>query len=76
MSARVESDDTMSRKSGDGTCVKCGGKVITLMESESNSGGLKLVKYLSKCKSCNEVNVIEELAIRKQGQYVEIMLRK
>ncbi len=66
----------MSRKGSDGICPKCGGKMLTLMESESNSDGLKHVRYLSKCRSCNEVNVIEELTVRKHGHYVEIILRK
>ncbi|MEM0453916.1 MAG: hypothetical protein QXO98_04605 [Sulfolobales archaeon] len=66
----------MSKKGSDGVCPKCGGKVVTLMESESNSGGLKLIKYMSKCKSCNEINVIEEVTIKRHGQYIEIILRK
>ncbi|MCS7108589.1 MAG: hypothetical protein RMH77_01790 [Sulfolobales archaeon] len=66
----------MSKKGSNGICPKCGGKVVTLMESESNSSGLKLVKYVSKCKSCNEVNVIEEVSIKKHEQHVEIVLKK
>ncbi|MEM0361359.1 MAG: hypothetical protein QXY36_04170 [Sulfolobales archaeon] len=66
----------MSRKGSDGICPKCGGKMLTLMESESNNSGLKYVRYVSKCRSCNEVNIIEELTIRKHGQYVEILLKK
>lgn len=66
----------MFRRGSDGTCTKCGGKMVTLMESESNSNGFKYVKYVSRCRSCNDVNVIEELIIRKQGRYTEIILKR
>ncbi len=66
----------MLRKGSDGICTKCGGKMVTLMESESNVNGFKHVRYVSKCRSCNDVNVIEELIIRRRGQHVEIMVKK
>jgi rRNA maturation endonuclease Nob1 len=59
-----------------GVCPKCGSKLTTAMESESSSNGVKTVKYVSRCRGCNEVNIIEEVIIRRQGNYLEILLKK
>jgi len=59
-----------------GVCPKCGSKLTTVMESESSNDGVKTVRYVSRCKGCKEVDVIEEIIIRRQGNYLEIFLKK
>jgi len=66
----------MQRRDNGISCPKCGGRVTTYMESESSGNGVKTVKYLSKCKSCGSVNILEELVVRRTATGLEIVVRK
>lgn len=66
----------MLGRSNNSVCGKCGGRLAPLIEVETNGSGLKHVRYLSKCRLCGTVGIVEELVIRRDGGNLVLYLKK
>ncbi len=66
----------MSLSNADGVkCPRCGGKVTYYSETEL-SNGIKLTRYVVRCKTCGFRDVLQEVELRRSDEGVFVSVHK
>ncbi len=63
------------RSNGFLKCPKCGGRLTYYVESEG-SDGMRITRYVLRCKSCGYRKVLQEVMIKKTPEGVIISIPK
>ena len=56
-------------------CPRCGGHLEYMMEKESGTNGVRVVRYVVRCKYCGYRSIVQEVEMRKAPQG-EVIVRR